>query len=206
MSSLEERRGRGTKRERETEGEAREQKRKRSRAERSESEWSARTNERIEHASNASLNRLRGVGNERVRNAWANKRREARGERREAERREKWCAQRPRGESEAMRKETRGERNARGEKNERCEKVGCREEERAVRPEHARRRAVRNGREERVMRECEMVGWTTVYILKRRPKQTRFSITAKIARDNLLIINTSLIFLARCLLSDLKCP
>ena len=47
-----------------------------------------------------------------------------------------------------MRKETKGERNARGEKNERREKVGCKEEK-AVRPEQSRRRAVRNGREER---------------------------------------------------------
>ena len=48
-----------------------------------------------------------------------------------------------------MRKETKGERNARGEKNEWREKVGCKEEEKAMRPEQARRRAVRNGREER---------------------------------------------------------
>ena len=117
-------------------------------------------NERIEHASNASLNRLRGVGNERVRNARANKRREARGEKREARSqtpREVMCAAAARRESEAMRKETRGERNAQGEKNERREKVGCKEEETDVRPEQARRRAVRNGREERE-REWEMVG------------------------------------------------
>ena len=116
-------------------------------------------NERIEHASNASLNRLRGVGNERVKNARANKRREARGEKREARGRaprEVMCAAAARRESEAMRKETR-ERNARGEKNERRETVVCKEEK-AVRPEQARRRAVRNGREEREMREWEMVG------------------------------------------------
>ena len=50
-----------------------------------------------------------------------------------------------------------GEQATRGEKNERREKVGCKEEEKAVRPEQARRRAVRNGREERE-REWEMVG------------------------------------------------
>ena len=58
------------------------------------------------------------------------------------------CAAAARRESEAMRKETKGERNARGEKNARREVVG-REEEEDVRPEQARRRAVRNGREER---------------------------------------------------------
>ena len=36
--------------------------------------------------------------------------------------------------------------NARGEENERREKVGCKEEEKDVRPEQAWRRAVRNGR------------------------------------------------------------
>ena len=99
-----------------------------------------------EHASNASLNRLRGV-----RNARANKRREAKSERREARGRaprEVMCGAAARRESEAMRNKTIGERNARGEKNERREKVGCKEEEKALRPEQARRRAVRNGREE----------------------------------------------------------
>ena len=43
-----------------------------------------------------------------------------------------------------------------------------------------------------------------IIVLKRPPKQTRFSISAKIARDDLLTINTFLIyFLARCQLSDL---
>ena len=63
--------------EREAEGEAREQKRKRSRAERSESESECANDERREHASNASLYRQRGVGNERVGNARVNKRGEA---------------------------------------------------------------------------------------------------------------------------------
>ena len=45
-----------------------------------------------------------------------------------------------------------------------------------------------------------------IVVLKRRQKQTRFSITAKIARDDLLTINTSRIFLAWCQLSDLESP
>ena len=87
-------------------------------------------NERSEHASNASLNRLRGVANERVRNARVNKRREARGRAPQ----EVMCAAAARRESEAMRKETRGERNARCEKNERREMVVGREEDKDVRP------------------------------------------------------------------------
>ena len=45
-----------------------------------------------------------------------------------------------------------------------------------------------------------------IIVLKRRPKQTRFYITAKRARDDLLTINTSRNFLARCQLSDLESP
>ena len=63
------------------------------------------------------------------------------------------CAAAARRESDAMRKETRGERYARGEKNERRE-VGCREEEKAVRPEQAREELCATA----VRREKERVG------------------------------------------------
>ena len=57
----------------------------------------------------------------------SDKRREARGERREV-----MCATAARRESETMRRETREERNARGEKNEKREKVVGREERKDV--------------------------------------------------------------------------
>ena len=45
-----------------------------------------------------------------------------------------------------------------------------------------------------------------IIVLKQRPNQTRFFITAKYAQDDLLSISTSRIFLARCKLSDYESP
>ena len=76
------------------------------------------------------------MANERVGNARVNRPREKRqigeGERPSTARSDvrSGCEER---ESEAMRKETKGERNARGEKNERREKVVGRKEEKGVR-------------------------------------------------------------------------
>ena len=120
-------------------------------------------NERSEHASKASLNRLRGVANERVRNARVNKRRGARGGRQEAEHSEKWCAQRP-GEERVRRCERRrkesemrearrtlGARRTSAERRRKASWWARMEEKRAQRP-----------RGERV----GMLEWTTVYIIK----------------------------------------
>ena len=94
------------------------------------------------------------MGNKPVRNARANKRREARGR----APREVMCAAAARRESEAMRKEKKGERNARGEKNERRETVVGREEEKDVRPRAGTEKSCAQRPRRERKREWEMVG------------------------------------------------
>ena len=67
------------------------------------------------------------------------------------------CAAAVRRESEAMRKETKGERNARGEKNERREKVVGRGGERRAASRHGEELCATAVRREKE-REWEMVG------------------------------------------------